>query len=386
MSQAEAFLIKLFLHEVLAHKVVEQGLAGWYDLMLFCKLMKTLRINLAGPLRERINGSSKREVAKAADISVPKLQKILADNWKYVDRRTLERVMNYLDLGVNEVFEFLPVTFWNSIKTAGSCVFLCGSPKATSELEIPGYAFKAAGLIREFLRGGIHASFIHNLNEEELFQTVRTKNCIVIGSPRINRTTEILLSRFYDAKPFDPTEENRRKVPFGFVWGQETPDTKNSSLGCTADKLALLQGRPGLAWRLREGPGLTSHEGAIKTDFKEPDKFRGWVTRDAVDAGLIFVADRPFQAIAPVKLIVLAGVSGIGTLAAAQALIRDCRDLQPLPNQNHVFGIVKAHYSKQNDESDGRNYKNYRWQFRKSGPAPIDESGSKTKKQSAKST
>ena len=53
-------------------------------------------------------------------------------------------------------------------------------------------------------------------------------------------------------------------------------------------------------------------------------KFRG-----GLDCGLVLVVNKPFDTDRDVKLIVLAGFSGIGTEGCARALVQDYRDLEP---------------------------------------------------------
>lgn len=99
--------------------------------------------------------------------------------------------------------------------------------------------------------------------------------------------------------------------------------------------------------------------------------FRSWKTEKGRDCGLVFVAQQPFGALKPVTLIVLAGFSGIGTMAAAKALIRDFRDLEPSGAGQCVYGVVEARYSKRVHPSDGRTYKEYYWRYRQGGREPI---------------
>jgi len=334
--------------------------------------MNILKVKLEEALRQRLERTNKQQFAKDAIISPQTLQAMLNDEWEYIHRGAIERVMDCLGLNASQVFESAPATFWDTIKQAQSCFFICGSRNDPPEVTFPTYALNAARGIQTFLESldTIKLPFVHNSKQEDLLDMVRTKNCIVIGSPKSNPATEFLLSRFFDAEPSTPDDANRAKIPFGFLWGNETPETQNSSLGASSDERKRLQGKPGFAWK----------GGEIKVDFREPGTFKKWESGNAVDAGLVFVADRPFGAVQPVKLIILAGVSGIGTFAAAQALIRDFRDLQPLEKQRYVLGAVKANYSKRASPNDGRSYKSFVWLYRQAGRTPIDRNSRRTPK------
>ena len=85
---------------------------------------------------------------------------------------------------------------------------------------------------------------------------------------------------------------------------------------------------------------------------------------------MVFVANNPFGT-TPVKLIVLAGLSGIGTLAAAKALVKNFRDLEPLEDQSYVYGIVEGRSTKAANTVD-RKYQSFDWRYRLGGRWPIE--------------
>jgi hypothetical protein len=101
-----------------------------------------------------------------------------------------------------------------------------------------------------------------------------------------------------------------------------------------------------------------------------PQAFLEWSTKKGKDCGLVFVANSPFGTKEKVKLIVLAGSSGIGTLGAAKALIEDFRYLEPFQSDDCVYGVVQCWYTK-TANSATRTFKDFRWRFRKGGRWPI---------------
>ena len=331
--------------------------------------MRILRVKFEGQLRERLRKRNKDRLAKEIGISAPKLQDILDDNWAYITRDSIERVADYLDLRVEQVFEFAPSMFWQSIESTRACTFVRGMRQDQTGFRIPGYDIEATQAVQKFL-GELGLEDAHFgddwTDEEELLRLTKTRNCIVVGSPKSNQATEILVSRFFGARPLNPAEENRRKIPFGFCWPQDTPATRQSSLtrSCVAREQTL--GKAGIVWS----------GGQVLIDFLGLREFRSWDTEKGRDYGLVFVADQPSGSKDKVKLIVLAGVSGIGTVAAAKALVRDSRDLQPLSGQKCVWGLVEAVYSKRPHRTDGRTYKRFRWVYREGGRYPVDAKGS----------
>lgn len=346
----------------------------------FCKFMNILKIKLADPLRKRLLSiGNMQQLVNESGISEPTLRKMLRGQWEYIHRSYIELLMDYLGLTASEVFESVPATFWDTIKESRSCVLICGSPRKETGIPLPTtFALKAAQEIESFSQrtkelSRIEYRFENELSEEKLLHTVKTENCIVIGSSKSNPATEILISQIFDAQPRTPTEKNRELIPFGFLWGEDTERTKESSLACSAKERT----------RLREKPGITWSQGKINVDFREADAYQNWETQDAKDAAVVLVADHPLQTEKAVKLVILAGVGGIGTLAAAHALVRDFRALQPASPLAPVYGIIEAQFSKQRGSMDRVYKKNFRWLYRKGGYMPIDETpkGSKNKPQ-----
>lgn len=75
--------------------------------------------------------------------------------------------------------------------------------------------------------------------------------------------------------------------------------------------------------------------------------------------------NRPFDSEKDVKLIILAGMTRIGTLAAAIALENDYRDLEPTEG-NYTLGVVEAKFNKA-ARGDDRELISYDWVFLEGG-------------------
>lgn len=331
-------------------------------------MTRTLRIRLALHLQARLQSHSKSYLAKKIGVSPQKLSAMINDDWEYITRDAIERAADFLNLTPADVFEFVPVEFWKPIERAHRCIFLRGSQgnrSAEREFHIPRYDDDATFVVKNFLRDSlpdVEERIIadHLEDEDELIGRARRSNCVVIGSPKSNAATEILLSRFFNAEPFNPSSENRRKIPFGFCWPEEGPIASRSSLTCSEFARNETEGQPGIALK-----GLH-----VAADYKPEAIFHEWPTMKGKDAGLVFVANKPFGTDEDVKLIVLAGFSGIGTLAAARALIQDFRYLEQLESESCVYGVIQAMYSKVASSND-RKFKNFSWKYRKGGYWPL---------------
>jgi hypothetical protein len=292
-------------------------------------------------------------------------------DWEFIAREAVERTADYLQLELTEVFEFVPVDFWSRILKTG-CIFLRGAQDEEGtgqDVDVPGSDGDATNVVTTFLREQHISGFRFadpGRGIDELVNRARSENCIVIGSPKSNAATEILLSRYFDAEPFDPSEVNRRKIPFGFCWPDSTKIVKQSSLTCSAFARKKVKERAGIV--VRAGGGIH-----VPADYRAPEEFRAWATskgEEGKDCGLIFVANKPFGTDLDVKLIVLAGFSGIGTLGAARALVKDFRYLEPQPKEKYVYGVVQCWYTKPAN-SDKRTFKSFDWRVRINGGWPI---------------
>lgn len=327
---------------------------------------RLLKVNLGEPLRaELARIGAKSKLAKRIGISPGKLTKMLNDEWWYVTRDALERTADYLGLDARDVFEFVPVPFWDPIEKVGSCTFLRGTALPTPkrlDIHIPRHDDEATSIIKNFLGDMLQSSNYadHQNDERQLIERARDENCIVIGSPKSNAATEILVSRFFGAQPFNPSTENRFKIPFGFCWPNNTQLVRNSSLTCS--ELALKQSK--------KKHGIAVKDGVLaEADYLPDEEYLNWSTGVGRDPGLILVANRPFSTDRDVKLVVLAGFSGIGTLAAAKALIKDFRYLEPTKNDSYFYGVVQGIYSKQRGQTT-RAFEDVKWVFRKGGGWP----------------
>lgn len=330
---------------------------------------RVLKTRLAEPLKKRLKQErTKSALAAKIGVSTQKLNAMINDEWRYITRDALERAADYLKISVSDVFEFVPVDFWKPIEDAKEWILREGSQSPLTNqkrFQLTRYNDEASQavkrFIRDFLPGVPEPVAEHDLDEEELMNKARTSNCIVVGSQKTNRATEILVSRFFDAVPNDPSPENRRKIPFGFCWADASEITRNSSLTCSETAREEMKHRP----------GIVTDEGIhILADYEPDETFPEWETDSGLDCGLVFVANKPFETENNIKLIVLAGFTGVGTLAAAKALVQDFRYLEPVGAERYVYGVVQATYRKRPHHV--KELRNFRWEYRTGGHSPIN--------------
>jgi DNA-binding Xre family transcriptional regulator len=308
-------------------------------------------------------------LSKAIGISAPTVDKMLAGDWKYIAREAIERSADYLKVEVSELFELVPVPFWDWVEESKQCTFLRGSHDDNGNrngLRIPGSDSDATAEItrftRRFMRSDTYAD--HERNIETLIDRAKNENCIVIGGPRTNAATEILLSAFFGREPFKAHGAKNSKLPFCYCWPESGHIEVESSLACPDPVRRKFGGKPGIVIKDR----------LIEADYIEPGRFTNTaMTKPAKDCGLVFVANKPFGTTKNVKLIVLAGFGGIGTFGAAKALIDDFRYLEPLPNESCVYGVVQCSFTKAANSDIKKLTGRVTWGVRKGGHFPINE-------------
>jgi Cro/C1-type HTH DNA-binding domain len=333
-------------------------------------LTRILKVQLRQPLLE--SNLSTSALSKMVGVSVQTLNKMMDDDWDYVARDAIERVADYFKLDASNVFALIPVEFWKQIEETKQYTFLRGSHDESGTEDhwtIPRADSDATAEIIRFVRhfDGSDAYADHQRDTEELIERAKNENCIVIGGPRTNAATEILLSRFFDAEPFSNDPDIRSRMPFGFC----LPDSSSLKKQITLARCAKRATKGGRVL------GITVNGVHVEADVTH--------TRDYVltsspiagkDCGLVFVANRPFKTNKDVKLIVLAGFGGIGTLGAAKALIRDFRYLEPVGGEDCVYGVVQCWFNK-SAGSPLKKLKRFRWVVRHGGSAPITKNMSK---------
>jgi DNA-binding Xre family transcriptional regulator len=312
---------------------------------------RVLKSKLKEKLQELLRKHDLPFVAASIGIAPNTLRKMLREDWDFLPRDAIERICDRFDCSLDELFELVPDKFWTSIAERKQCTFL-RAPSGESQGKIT-RDHTATTTVTDFLHDSFPpftARTLDNLHDEStIIESVKGENCIVIG--RTNRASEILLSRLFNAIPFDARPTNGTDIPFFFVVPNTDPLIGKSSLVRSTETA----GPPGIY--------LKGSELLIPADFWPEREFFNLSFNRARDPGLILVVDKPFDTNLDVKLVVLAGFSGIGTLAAAKALVRDFRDLEPVPPATHVLGVVQGVYRKTKPDVDNRELLAFHWKY-----------------------
>ena len=244
-----------------------------------------------------------------------------------------------------------PNTFWKPLIDANQYDVLRGVIRKGGQKAPLEEAAKARVLdVLQRHAPGIQGGFLDEIEQPgKMFEYAKECNTIVIGAHPSNKACEELFCRQFKARSYFP--DDRPLLPFRIVRREyaggstlfqppiENPEGQSSDTGIYSEK----KGR--LIVRVDKWPqdeylrlkGVTGHDGAI-----------------------VLVVNRPFGTKKHVKLIILAGYSRVGSLAAAEALARDYRDLEPLRPDGYTIGVVDATFEKVS-EGDHRELIGWKW-------------------------
>lgn len=309
------------------------------------------RISLEG--LERIIRSrnwSERDLARVIDAGEGKARAYLNDTWSVVDRKELERMLDALkcelsDLfTISESFFFKPSIDGQEGQLAETwCISL--SPNHRD--------YDSIALLRNFLEANLRMPAITESSGTVLGNNAATEpivsskssledlleigSCIVLGTPSVNELAESALRlAFGDSIPFQFKDTRPRMHSSPLVESQGDHEfgifvpILNS---CFASDVVQ-----------------SSHE-----DFKNMSLHK------KKDVGVLVSVNVRSRSGAIRKLVILAGITRIGTQAAAAALAARFRELDTASDQA-LWGIVEGSYDKPPQSSD-RLYRGYRWLY-----------------------
>lgn len=314
---------------------------------------RSLRTRLAALLTDK-QKATVGFTAESIGVADNTLRTLLRDDWDQLARETIEKVCDRFGLDIAQLFELVPDGFWRPFVESGEYVVL----RDANEY-LPRDA-KARTIVTTFLADTFPTvvGTARDLTDaEEIVECIRNHNCIVVGSPRTNRVTEVVFCRYFRAAPFDTSEGNRHKLPVRFVF----------------PKSRVLKSAMAEPWNTRLGRNACgvcdadAHRMIARADWWPIEEYLRRTINRGKDVGVMLIVNRPLEAKKDVKTIVLAGFSAMGTEAAAVALTREFRNLEPQAGARHVLGVVEGIFKKTTPHHDKRDLISYRWKHLEGG-------------------
>jgi DNA-binding Xre family transcriptional regulator len=312
------------------------------------RILKTNRDRL---LAEAAKG--KVRFARDLGVHLTTLNSLLDDNWERIERDTIERLCDYLNCDLTGLFSLEPDRFWQPLIDSSSYRILRGVVIRNGVKTFLEEQAKTS--VINFLQGylpKVTGGFADSLDDADaIIDYARHNNCVVIGAHPSNRACEVLVSRHFGAIPFNARSENRKNVLFRIV----KPNTIRRS--------AFFEPSASLHLGSKSGLGVYSEALGrliVEVDRIPEEEYLKARIRKGHDAAIVLVVNKPFNTERNVKLIVLAGFSRVGTLAAATALAEEYRNLEPAAGA--TVGVLDVVFEKASG-GDDRRLLGYDWVY-----------------------
>jgi hypothetical protein len=258
------------------------------------------------------------------------IDKLLADTdedpWR-LDRGMLHRLLLFAHERGFDAFQIEPHPIWRSFENRDDILIFRGSNRTDAAIE--------DHLVKYFSK--IKSDKTQSTTEPAgVAEAMRTRNCVIIGSPKANPASEIALTLLWGARPFDAEVENCDRIPIHFLGMTPDHDQKTS---------ALLQesSRHGFNIQLRNAKG----QNYLRVDWLPREKY-GPFAGSGQEAAVLVACRRPLGTSENVTTVIIAGYTALSTLVAAQeATYKKIPDLriEDHPGQAE-FAILRFRYNK----------------------------------------
>lgn len=324
---------------------------------------RELNLQLGALLEQRAPGMTPSELAVRLGISDGTMHRYFENRWTVLDRRVMERLADFFDCDVASLLTTTESKFFDpfrSISEGTVCLYL-RRPDATSPetgRAIAPRDYRAMDRLGLWLQNsGLEIETReHSATTADQFDDRMSQNCVVIGSPIVNPASEVAICRLFGVEPFGAGESG--DLPFAFKVRPNTHTLPSSIVEKSDDD--------------KVGIWLRHNKQFLQADSWPRDEFRRRRIGEGRDYAVVLVANYHVPDRSVRKLVVLAGFSGVGTEAAADALADHYQDLEPLEgNLGRVWGIIEVFFKKA-AYSTVREVLRYNWRCRMGGRCPMD--------------
>jgi hypothetical protein len=318
-----------------------------------------VRLRFREILDEKMPGTQAPDLARALDVSNETAKHYLLDKWTTVDRGVLERFADFVKCeSIAEIIEAKPSPFWDAFPESGSnCLYFGPNPKRRSNIAgmLEHNDSTALVAVSSLVKDCAPATRVQDVVEdsEETF-IGSNDNCVVVGSPLSNPVCALALGQVFDV------ESGNGPAPFQFVWNPKL-NPPISSFGRTSTES-----------NKKVGIWLRDSDKTVESSQYNPDTaaFKKEYIRNGRDCAIVCVKNR--STVEGVrKLILIAGLTGIGTQAAASKLVEDFRELEPRRLESMVWGVVEVIYQKAHGSLERKIF-HCDWRYRSGGRSPIE--------------
>jgi hypothetical protein len=277
-------------------------------------------------------GLDNRELAKRLATDERTIKKVLSDQeskpWR-LDRDTLYRYLLLAHENGLEAFKIEPNYVWQALQNRSDITIIRGAT---------GYDAPVEDHLSRYLRH-LNLQTSATTAVDGIEDSMKTSNCIIIGSPKSNEASEVALARLWGAEPFDDAPQNQARIPIHFL-GMTPVSGRPSSL--------LLDGSCyGFSLQL---PGEAKRR-FLRVDWLPVEKF--WLShKEGQDAAVLVVCHRPLGTEQDVTTVVIAGYTSLSTLEAArEATYKNIPILEAIKDPGQAyFSLLKFDFNKKKSQ------------------------------------
>jgi hypothetical protein len=257
-------------------------------------------------------GLDDRALSAELHLTSAQVNRLRTDQWTTIKRSDLQTLLCWGKQHGEDLLRVEPSPIWRTLP--GSEVRLFRG-RDSSNNPLPADSRAEAELLEALTAIGcqIQPHSLSQPDESQVVESMKSTNCIFIGSPKYNTATEIALASLWRLTPFSTDKRDRDRIPFAFVW--ETPTSSSFSLTKNQhDRLGL--------YLYATGAKNERSRHHVAIDWRPPRDFAIW-TGKGHDAGVFVVCNRPLGTDRDVTTIILAGHSGFATLDMTIDLARN---------------------------------------------------------------
>ena len=302
-------------------------------------------------------GTTPKALASELGINPAHVARLCEDNWSTIQRVDLQKLLSWARKHQQDLLKVEPNPLWRTL--CGSEVLLFrGRNRDGNPLHSDSNVERELIVALEEEACRITPHSLENPTEAQIVESMQTKNCVFIGSPKFNAATEVALAALWGLRPRETAAANRKLSPVQFVWDA-------SYDGKSAFGTSRHDGEPmGINVGSKTSLGVVSKRFLVPVDWKSARQYAQWTGRGR-DAGIMVVCYRPLNTRAEVTTIVLAGHSGFATVDMATDFVRDelrfeAHELRP---SVVTMKVLSASYKKRAGRGDSRSRfaKGRRW-------------------------
>jgi len=308
---------------------------------------RSLKLRLAEVLKAKRPNDKVTAIAEDLGISDTTLRKYLRNEALTFERRVLERLCDYLDVGIDDLIQLVPCDFFPPSKRVTVLRNKRGSPDDYETL---------SKLEHIFSQNNIEIEEETCDEPRDVVSCVKARDCVIVGSPRNNAAGVVAMCALFQADYSDASAENRRKLPFVMHVPREWHETTALMQNPAGDLQSPAQCQLVIA---TSADNLADKQTTVTADYFPQDKFEAEEIKEGKDLGLVFAADHS-SGIDQTRLRTywVSGFTSVGTLASTRVIESELRSFSIDKPGGYVLAVIQARFSKP-PQSRRRNLEGY---------------------------